>query len=62
MLYQRAVGMEQAAQGSGHDPELLEFKECLGYALAHSLNFGWFYEKSGVGLNDALGLFHLREF
>ena len=29
------VGMEQAAQGSGHSPELLEFKECLDAALRH---------------------------
>ena len=32
-LHQRAVGMEQAAQGSGHGPELLEFKERLDSAL-----------------------------
>ena len=34
-LHQRAVGMEQAAQGSGHSPELLELKECLDTALRH---------------------------
>ena len=27
--------MEQAAQGSGHSPELLEFKEYLNSALRH---------------------------
>ena len=32
-LHQRAVGMEQPAQGSGHGPELLEFKEHLDNAL-----------------------------
>jgi len=33
VLDQRGVGMEQAAQGSGHSPELLEFKEDLDSAL-----------------------------
>ena len=27
--------MERAAQGSGHGPELLEFKECLGNTVRH---------------------------
>ena len=27
--------MEQPAQGSGHSPELVEFKECLNNALRH---------------------------
>ena len=30
ILYQRAVAMERAAQGSGQGPKLLEFKEHLG--------------------------------
>ena len=34
-LHQRAVGMERAAQGSGHSPELPEFKESLDNALRH---------------------------
>ena len=34
-LHQRVVGMERAAQGSGHSPELLELKECLDDALSH---------------------------
>ena len=34
-LHQRVVGMERAAQGSGHSPELLELKECLDSALRH---------------------------
>ena len=32
---QRAVGMEQAAQGSGHSPELPEFRKCSDTALRH---------------------------
>jgi len=27
--------LEQAAQGSGHSPNLLEFKKCLDSALSH---------------------------
>jgi len=34
-LHQRAVGMEWAAQGSGHSPELLELKERLDSVLKH---------------------------
>ena len=34
-LHQRAVGMERAAQGSGHSPRLPEFKECSHNALRH---------------------------
>jgi len=32
---QRAVGMQQAAQGSGHSPELLEIREHWDTALRH---------------------------
>ena len=32
-LHQRAVGMEQPAQGSGHGPKLPEFKKCLDSTL-----------------------------
>ena len=32
-LHQRAVGMEWAAQGSGHSPELPEIKEHLDTTL-----------------------------
>jgi len=35
VLHQRAVGMEQAPQGSGHGPKLLESKEHLDRALRH---------------------------
>jgi len=31
------VGMEQTAQGSGHDPKLLKFRTCLGNALRHMI-------------------------
>ena len=34
-LLHRAVGMEQAAQGSGHGPELLELREHWDIALSH---------------------------
>ena len=34
-MHQRVVGMEQAAQGSGHGPKLAEFKECLDTTLRH---------------------------
>ena len=33
VLHQRAVSVEQAAQGSGHSPKLLEFKEHLDNTL-----------------------------
>ena len=33
-LHQRAVGMEQPAQGSEHGPELLELREHLGNTLS----------------------------
>ena len=33
-LHQRVVGMEQPAQGSGHSPELLEFKESIWTSLS----------------------------
>ena len=35
VLHCRVVGMAQAAQGSGHSPELLEIKECLDSTLSH---------------------------
>jgi len=31
----RVVGMEQAAQGSGHSPELMELRENCNTALSH---------------------------
>ena len=34
-MRQRVVSMEQAAQGSGHSPKLLEFKECLDTTPRH---------------------------
>jgi len=34
-LHQRVVGMKQAAQGSGHGPKLLEFKEHWDNAFRH---------------------------
>ena len=34
-LHQRAVGVEQPAQGGGHGPELQEFKEGLVSTLKH---------------------------
>ena len=30
---QRVVGMEQAAQGSGHSPELLELRELWDHVI-----------------------------
>lgn len=35
VLHQRVVGMEQAPQGSEHDPKLAEFKEHLDNTLRH---------------------------
>ena len=35
VLHQRAVGMEQAQQGSGHGPRLTELKEHLDITLRH---------------------------
>ena len=32
---QRVVGMEQAAQGSGHGPELTKLRKCWDTALRH---------------------------
>ena len=37
VLHQRAVGTEQAAQGSGHSPELMEFNECLENAIRYMI-------------------------
>ena len=34
-MHQRAVGMERAAQGTGHSPEVMEIKEHLDSALRH---------------------------
>ena len=34
-LHQRLVGREQAAQGSGHSPELLEFKRNVENTVRH---------------------------
>ena len=34
---QRAVGMEEAAQGSGHSPELLELREHWDTTLRHQV-------------------------
>lgn len=31
------VGIEEAAQGSDHDPDQPEFKECLDYALRNRI-------------------------
>ena len=36
-LRQRAGGMEQAAQGSGYSPKLMEFKGCLDTALRYGV-------------------------
>jgi len=33
VLHQRAVGMEQAAQGAGHNPKMPELKEQLDTTL-----------------------------
>jgi len=37
VLHQRAVGMEQAPQGSDHSCKLLEFKKSLDNALRYRL-------------------------
>ena len=37
VLHQRAVGMQWAAQGSGHSPELPEIRECLDGALRNGV-------------------------
>jgi len=46
--------MEQAAQGTGHGPKLLEFKEHLDNTLRY-LILGGTYVKPGVGLRDPCG-------
>ena len=35
VIHQRAVGVEQAVQGSGHSPKLPEFEEHLDSTLRH---------------------------
>ena len=45
------IGMQQAAQGSGHSLELPEFKNCLDTALKPRFEF-WVL---GVGLHDPCG-------
>lgn len=37
VLHQRVMGMERVPQGSGHSPELLEFKEHLDDALRYRI-------------------------
>jgi len=37
VLHQRVVGMEQAAQGSGHGLKMPEFKKHLDKALRHMI-------------------------
>jgi len=63
ILHQSVVGMEQAAQGSGHSPELLELQEYLYRALRHRVwVLGWCCMEPGVGLNDPCAFFQLRIF
>lgn len=47
-LHQRAVGMKQAPQGSGHGSKLLGLKECLDTADA-DLNWMTLLVPSGLG-------------
>lgn len=56
VLQQRAVGMEQAPQGSGHCAELLELTKCLDSTLRHAqcLNLGCLCV---VVFNDPCGSF-----
>ena len=59
--HQRVVGMEQAAQGSGHSPELLELKQCLNSVLGHRV---WIWGgpvwSEGLDLMISMGLFQLQ--
>lgn len=50
-LHQRAVGMEQPAQGSGHGPKLPELRERLDTALRH-----WVWILGGPVWRRELGL------
>ena len=51
--HQRAVGMERAAQGSGHGPECFgAFGQC---SQTQGLDFGWCCIQPGVGLSDPHG-------
>ena len=62
ILHQSVVGMEQAAQGSGHSPELSEFYECLDSALRHRVwilgGAAYSQELDSVIL---MGTLHLRD-
>ena len=53
--------MEQAAQGSGHSPELLELKEYLYRALRHRFWVGAAWSQ-GLDTNDPRASFQLRIF
>lgn len=46
--------MEQAPQGSGHGPRLLEFKKHLDKST-QGLNFGWSCVAAGVVSHDSCG-------
>ena len=48
MLHQRAVGMEWAAQGSGHGPECQSSRTVLSDT---GLDIGWPCVEPGVGLD-----------
>jgi len=55
--------MEQAAQGSGHSPDLLEFREHLDSALRHwDWDCGWCCVELGLDSVILVGHFQLRIF
>ena len=56
---QRAVGMERAAQGSGHGPDCWS----IGTPLSDiGVGFGWCWVELGVVLNDPRGSFPTWDF
>ena len=54
-LHQRAVGMERAAQGSGHGPECQSSRIVFECSKTQDLIFGCSCMKLGVGLSDPGG-------
>jgi len=53
--------MEQAPQGSGHGPELLELREGIGSILRQRDWVWWSYVEQGSGLSDPCGSFPTQD-
>ena len=61
-LLQRAVGMEQNAQGCGHGPEQPEFRKLWTPLSDIGSDFLWSCVEPGVGLIDPYGSIPIQDF